>query len=211
MAWMLHRRRPRRPAPPGRPVRLRDHADDVVSLAEQRAQRGQREVGRAPEQDAHAYGLIFCHLLISSLRFSGLTRSTKRMPSRMIDLVLEDPRASRPSASMTTRSPSRLIPSTVTRKDAPRSRAGRNAQAALLARSVSSLTLDDLRVEQRERQDVRLARIDHDDARDAHLRRGQADAFLRVHRVEHVLDERADLVRQLLDGAAFSRSTGSPM
>src|SRR5690606_23210549 len=45
-------------------------------------------------------------------------------------------------------------------------------------------------------------RIHHDDAvANTDLRRGEADAILGVHRLEHVVDERTQLRRHLLDRA----------
>ena len=68
--------------------------------------------------------------------------------------------------------------------------------------------LEDLRVDEDPRVFDRLAalflgllQVDHQDALgDPDLDRGEADARRRVHRLEHVRDERAHLVVDLLDG-----------
>src|SRR5690606_7354829 len=49
----LDRRRVGRAAPAGGPVRLRDDADHLMTLAQQRAERRDRELGGAPEEDSH--------------------------------------------------------------------------------------------------------------------------------------------------------------
>ena len=66
----------------GRTIRLRDYAYDLVTFTEDRFQRRHREVRCTPEENAHYSGLVFCHLLSSNLRLSGLSRSKNRIPSR---------------------------------------------------------------------------------------------------------------------------------
>ena len=47
--------------------------------------------------------------------------------------------------------------------------------------------------------------VHHEEAqREAHLRRGQADALRRVHRLEHVRDQFFQLRAELLDGRAHT-------
>src|SRR5690606_24396126 len=74
-----------------------------------------------------------------------------------------------------------------------------NAETALLITHQVVTEVHDLRVDERERLDLLITRIDDDDTvRDTDLRRREADAFLGVHGVEHVADERAHLIRDLL-------------
>ncbi len=60
--------------------RLGIDADDLVPRRDQRVERGDREVGRAHEDDLHV--APFRTLRRSMSRFTRLSRSTKRRPSR---------------------------------------------------------------------------------------------------------------------------------
>jgi hypothetical protein len=76
------------------------------------------------------------------------------------------------------------------------------AEAAVLFH-LHAVALDEFRVDQREQFAPTAPDAEVDDAdpeRDANLRRGQADPRRRVHRVDHVVDERSNLPGDVAHG-----------
>ena len=125
----------------------------------------------------------------------------------MVQLVLEDARAQPLRLDR-----ERLTVGVVSLEPHPRRARDRredagNRQAPFLGGRLAALPGDD-RIEQRLGAPPLLV-SDHDQPeRDADLRRGEADAGLVVHRVDHVGDDGPDLGRHLADGLGAPAEDG---
>src|SRR5690606_30565694 len=207
----LARRGLHRPPAARRAVGLRDDADHIVPLAEQRPERRDREVRRAPEEDPHTTPTVRnastirlrLHLLPALQQHLPLERADpidEEDAVQVVDLVLE--RTGQEPLGLDPDGPA--VPVQPLDDDAGRALDDllqpRDAETPLLVSLDLVARLEDDRIHEAERLDPRLPDIDDDDAAaDPDLRRGEADAVRVVHRREHLVHQAPDLVVDLLD------------
>src|SRR5690606_14029711 len=182
----LDRRGLHRPPAARRAVGLRDDADHIVPLAEQRPERRDREVRRAPEEDPHTTPTVRnastirlrLHLLPALQQHLPLERADpidEEDAVQVVDLVLE--RTGQEPLGLDPDGPA--VPVQPLDDDAGRALDDllqpRDAETPLLVSLDLVARLEDDRIHEAERLDPRLPDIDDDDAAaDPDLRRGEA-------------------------------------